>query len=111
MIGHHRDATYAFADLAFKNVTSRISAIKAVLPGIRLTLRAFGKNGKLAFTMAAPHLARREGDDSLYVNAPKYLFVATDGSDCTNTPSVLANATSCSNVRAFLIADSSSPTR
>ena len=30
--------------------------------------------------MTAPHLARREGNDSLYVNAPKYLFVANDGS-------------------------------
>ncbi|MGH8191015.1 MAG: LPS export ABC transporter periplasmic protein LptC [Rhodanobacteraceae bacterium] len=44
------------------------------------TLRAFGADGKLAFTMAAPHLARREGNDSLYVNAPIYHFVASDGS-------------------------------
>lgn len=44
------------------------------------TLRALGKNGKLAFSMTAPHLARREGNDSLYVNAPEYRFVASDGS-------------------------------
>ncbi|MGH8114564.1 MAG: LPS export ABC transporter periplasmic protein LptC [Rhodanobacteraceae bacterium] len=44
------------------------------------TLHAFGQDGKLAFTMKAPHLARREGNDALYINAPKYTFVATDGS-------------------------------
>jgi len=49
------------------------------------TLRAFGEDGKLAFTMTAPHLARREGNDSLYVNAPKYFFVASDGSDWYGT--------------------------
>jgi lipopolysaccharide export system protein LptC len=49
------------------------------------TLHAFGENGKLAFTMTAPHLARREGNDSLYVNAPKYFFVASDGSDWYGT--------------------------
>ncbi|MDE2270568.1 MAG: LPS export ABC transporter periplasmic protein LptC [Xanthomonadaceae bacterium] len=49
------------------------------------TLHAFGQDGKLAFTMTAPHLARREGNDSLYVNAPKYFFVASDGSDWDGT--------------------------
>ncbi|MGH8216584.1 MAG: LPS export ABC transporter periplasmic protein LptC [Rhodanobacteraceae bacterium] len=49
------------------------------------TLRAFGDDGKLAFTMTAPHLARREGNDSLYVNAPKYFLVASDGSDWYGT--------------------------
>jgi lipopolysaccharide export system protein LptC len=49
------------------------------------TLRAFGKDGKLAFTMTAPHLARREGNDSLYINAPKYFLVASDGSDWYGT--------------------------
>ncbi|MGH8124659.1 MAG: LPS export ABC transporter periplasmic protein LptC [Rhodanobacteraceae bacterium] len=49
------------------------------------TLHAFGKDGKLAFTMTAPHLARREGNDALYVNAPKYFFVASDGSDWYGT--------------------------
>jgi lipopolysaccharide export system protein LptC len=44
------------------------------------TLHAFAEDGRLAFTMTAPHLARREGNDSLYVNAPKYFFVASDGS-------------------------------
>jgi len=49
------------------------------------TLHAFGENGKLAFTMTAPHLARREGNDSLYVNAPNYFFVASDGADWYGT--------------------------
>lgn len=49
------------------------------------TLHAFGTDGKLAFTMTAPHLARREGNDSLYINAPKYFFVASDGSDWDGT--------------------------
>ncbi len=44
------------------------------------TLRALGQDGQLAFTMTAPHLARREGNDSLYINAPRYTFIATDGS-------------------------------
>ncbi len=45
------------------------------------TLHAFGLNGQLAFTMTAPHLARREGNDSLYVNSPEYFFVGSDGSN------------------------------
>jgi lipopolysaccharide export system protein LptC len=49
------------------------------------TLHAFGDDGKLAFAMTAPHLARREGNDSLYVNAPKYFFVTSDGSDWNGT--------------------------
>lgn len=49
------------------------------------TLHAFGQDGKLAFTMTAPHLARREGNDSLYINAPKYFFVASDGSNWDGT--------------------------
>jgi lipopolysaccharide export system protein LptC len=49
------------------------------------TLHAFAEDGKLAFTMTAPHLARREGNDSLYVNAPKYFFVANDGSTWDGT--------------------------
>ncbi|HET9818124.1 MAG TPA: LPS export ABC transporter periplasmic protein LptC [Rhodanobacteraceae bacterium] len=49
------------------------------------TLHAFGQDGKLAFTMTAPHLARREGNDSLYVNAPKYFFVGSDGSEWYGT--------------------------
>ena len=44
------------------------------------TMHAFDKNGSLGFSMTAPHLARREGNDSLYINAPKYTFNATDGS-------------------------------
>jgi lipopolysaccharide export system protein LptC len=49
------------------------------------TLRVFGDEGKLSFTMTAPHLARREGNDSLYINAPEYSFVASDGSDWHGT--------------------------
>jgi lipopolysaccharide export system protein LptC len=49
------------------------------------TLHAFAQDGRLAFTMTAPHLARREGNDSLYVNAPKYFFVANDGSTWDGT--------------------------
>lgn len=49
------------------------------------TLFAFGNDGRLAFSMTAPHLARREGNDSLYINAPKYFFVASDGSDWDGT--------------------------
>jgi lipopolysaccharide export system protein LptC len=30
--------------------------------------------------MTSPHLERREGNDSLYINAPKYTFNASDGS-------------------------------
>jgi lipopolysaccharide export system protein LptC len=45
------------------------------------TLHAFAIDGRLAFTMTAPHLARREGNDSLYVNAPNYFFVGSDGSN------------------------------
>ncbi|WIG54841.1 MAG: hypothetical protein OJF61_000627 [Rhodanobacteraceae bacterium] len=49
------------------------------------TLHAFAQDGKLAFTMTSPHLERREGNDSLYVNAPKYFFVASDGSTWDGT--------------------------
>jgi lipopolysaccharide export system protein LptC len=49
------------------------------------TLHAFGQDGRLAFTMTAPHLSRREGNDSLYVNAPHYFFVGNDGSDWYGT--------------------------
>lgn len=49
------------------------------------TLHAFAQDGKLAFTMTSPHLERREGNDSLYVNAPEYFFVAGDGSTWDGT--------------------------
>lgn len=49
------------------------------------TLHAFGQDGRLAFSMDAPHLARREGDESLYINAPHYVFVASDGSHWNGT--------------------------
>lgn len=49
------------------------------------TLRAFGADGKLSFGMSAPHLARREGNDSLYINAPKYFFTGKNGADWHGT--------------------------
>lgn len=49
------------------------------------TMYAFGNDGALAFSMTAPHLARREGNDSLYVNAPRYYFAGSDGSDWHGT--------------------------
>lgn len=49
------------------------------------TMRAFGQDGKLSFTMSAPHLARREGNDSLYINAPRYLLSSKNGADWHGT--------------------------
>lgn len=49
------------------------------------TMYAFGDDGSLAFSMTSPHLARREGNDSLYVNAPRYYFAGSDGSDWHGT--------------------------
>ena len=49
------------------------------------TMYAFADDGSLAFSMASPHLARREGNDSLYVNAPRYYFAGSDGSDWHGT--------------------------
>lgn len=37
-------------------------------------LDSFNEDGKLAFTLIAPHLERREGDDSLYINSPDYVL-------------------------------------
>jgi lipopolysaccharide export system protein LptC len=38
------------------------------------TLDSYGDDGTLAFHMVAPHLERREDDESLYINAPKFLL-------------------------------------
>ncbi|HET7931440.1 MAG TPA: LPS export ABC transporter periplasmic protein LptC [Rhodanobacteraceae bacterium] len=49
------------------------------------TMRAFGQDGKLAFTVSSPHLARREGNDALYVNAPRYVLAGKNGADWHGT--------------------------
>ncbi|WP_240601681.1 LPS export ABC transporter periplasmic protein LptC [Oleiagrimonas sp. MCCC 1A03011] len=38
------------------------------------TLYGYGDNGKLSYRLQAPRLERREGDDSLYLNQPKFLL-------------------------------------
>ena len=35
-------------------------------------LSSYDRDGLPAFTMQAPHLERREGDESLYINAPRF---------------------------------------
>ncbi|MET0617326.1 MAG: LPS export ABC transporter periplasmic protein LptC, partial [Luteibacter sp.] len=40
-------------------------------------LDSYNEFGKLAFTLVAPHLERREGDDSLYINAPDFVLPST----------------------------------
>jgi lipopolysaccharide export system protein LptC len=45
------------------------------------TLDALGEDGTPAFRLVAPYLARREGDDSLYVNAPVYTIYGSGGAD------------------------------
>ena len=49
------------------------------------TLDALGEDGTPAFRLVAPYLARREGDDSLYVNAPIYTIYGTDNADWHGT--------------------------
>lgn len=49
------------------------------------TLDALGEDGAPAFRLVAPYLARREGDDSLYVNAPVYTIYGTDSADWHGT--------------------------
>jgi lipopolysaccharide export system protein LptC len=49
------------------------------------TLDALGEDGAPAFRLVAPYLARREGDDSLYVNAPKYTIYGEDNADWHGT--------------------------
>ncbi|MGN6313415.1 MAG: LPS export ABC transporter periplasmic protein LptC [Rhodanobacteraceae bacterium] len=49
------------------------------------TLDALGEDGAPAFRLVAPYLARREGDDSLYVNAPVYTIYGTDNADWHGT--------------------------
>lgn len=49
------------------------------------TLDALDQNGKPSFHLTAPYLARRQGDDSLYVNAPKFTIIGSDGADWHGT--------------------------
>ena len=49
------------------------------------TLDALAEDGSPAFRLVAPYLARREGDDSLYVNAPVYTIYGTDHADWHGT--------------------------
>lgn len=49
------------------------------------TLDGFNEDGTPSFHLKAPYLARREGDDSLYVNAPKFIIVGKDGADWHGT--------------------------
>lgn len=37
---------------------------------------SYGPQGRLGFTMRAPHLDRREGDDSLYITSPRFTLAA-----------------------------------
>lgn len=39
-------------------------------------LWSYNPEGQLAFQMQAPHLERREGDDSLYINSPTFQLAA-----------------------------------
>lgn len=45
----------------------------------QFTLDAFGDTGHLSFELKAPQLVQREGDDSLYLNAPDFLLPPQDG--------------------------------
>lgn len=49
------------------------------------TLDGLGEDGTPSFRLVAPYLARREGDDSLYVNAPVYTIYGSDGADWHGT--------------------------
>ncbi|WP_187300617.1 LPS export ABC transporter periplasmic protein LptC [Mizugakiibacter sediminis] len=45
------------------------------------TMNALDENGRLSLRVDAPYLARREGDDSLYINAPRFFMPGKDGAD------------------------------
>lgn len=49
------------------------------------TLDGFDEDGTPAFHLTAPYLARRAGDESLYVNAPKFVIDGKDGADWHGT--------------------------
>ena len=44
-------------------------------------LDSYNEVGKIAFKLIAPHLERREGDDSLYINAPDFVLPPTKEPD------------------------------
>jgi lipopolysaccharide export system protein LptC len=44
------------------------------------TAWAYGDTGRLAFRLSSPFLQRREGDESLYLNAPTFLLPPKHGS-------------------------------
>ena len=46
-------------------------------------LDSYNEEGKPAFKLVAPHLERREGDESLYINAPNFVLPSTKE---TNVP-------------------------
>lgn len=46
-------------------------------------LDSYNEEGKPAFKLVAPHLERREGDESLYINAPDFVLPSTKE---TNVP-------------------------
>jgi lipopolysaccharide export system protein LptC len=45
----------------------------------QFTLDSYGVDGKLSVRLSAPQLQRREGDDSLYLNAPTFLLPPQNG--------------------------------
>ncbi|MEO7149964.1 MAG: LPS export ABC transporter periplasmic protein LptC [Rhodanobacteraceae bacterium] len=49
------------------------------------TLDGMDEDGEPSFHLTAPYLARREGDDSLYVNAPKFTIFGSQGADWHGT--------------------------
>lgn len=49
------------------------------------TLDGMGDDGAPSFHLTAPYLARREGDDSLYVNAPKFTVFGSQNADWHGT--------------------------
>ncbi|TCV94081.1 lipopolysaccharide export system protein LptC [Luteibacter rhizovicinus] len=49
------------------------------------TLDSYNELGKPSFQLIAPHLERREGDESLYINAPDFVLPSTKP-DAPHTP-------------------------
>ena len=49
------------------------------------TLDSLDTDGQPAFHLAAPRLARRDNDNSLYINAPKFIIIGNDGADWHGT--------------------------
>lgn len=45
----------------------------------QFTLDSYGVDGKLSVRLSAPQLQRRDGDDSLYLNAPTFLLPPQNG--------------------------------